>query len=193
MSAEANIVLPPILRSARELGMAGARVQDPALPASLGLPISAEGVTFSMAQSAAWVDHDHFAVGRWDGSLTLFRVSESEQRGPLIALAASGPSSEGIQMITWMAEKLIATSNDDHSLALWRPNDEWNRLTLIDQLEYDPSLGAANSGDVVAAGGDIWFGVGHANGFVSFWRAHTGGASYHMETVLDVRNPEPPS
>ncbi len=31
------------------------------------LPLKPSGTTFMMAQEAAWLDSDHYAVGRWDG------------------------------------------------------------------------------------------------------------------------------
>jgi hypothetical protein len=123
--------LPPVIRSERHLLRQGLSFPRGGLPAPSELPISAEGVTYNLAQTIAWVDADHFAVGRWDGTLTVFRFSEAKSKGPLITVAASSPSSEGVQMVTRVAPGVIATSNDHASLALWSPTPSWDRLRLV--------------------------------------------------------------
>jgi hypothetical protein len=67
--------IPPVLRSEQHLAEAGVPLLRAGALAPVALPISPEGVTFDMAQAAGFVDFDHFAVGRWDGSLTVFRFS----------------------------------------------------------------------------------------------------------------------
>ncbi len=191
MLVKDETAVPSVLRSERHLMESGVGLEPSDAHRQLALPISPEGVTFEMAQSAAWVDYDHFAVGRWDGSLTVFRFSESAQAGPLITIAASCPSAEGIQMITWVADRLIATSNDDRTLALWRPNENWDRLLLTKRLEYDPALGAANSGDVTIVDGQLWLAVGHANGFLSLWRGKPDGSGLEFADAADLRNERP--
>ena len=155
------------------------------------LPITSEGVTYNMAQSIGWVDPDHFAVGRWDGSLTLFRFSESREKGPLIAVAASSPCSEGVQMITWIAPRVFATSNDDRSIAVWSPNAEWSRLELAARLDYDPSFGAANSGEAFLLEDRVVLVVGHAEGFVTIWEGSDSGSGLRLTATVDVRSPMP--
>lgn len=181
--------LPAVLRSARELDTATRTTAD--LLAAVQLPITSEGVTFDMAQAAAWVDYDHFAVGRWDGSLTLFRFSDARERGPLIAVAASTPSSEGVQMIAWVAPSVFATSNDDATIAVWRPNPAWDRLELVSQLRYEANWGAAVSGDAFAHDGGVCLAVGHANGFVSFWCGSAAGDDLALVGSSDVRSSHP--
>ncbi|HEX7183593.1 MAG TPA: hypothetical protein VF756_17290 [Thermoanaerobaculia bacterium] len=144
-----------------------------------------------MAQAAAWVDFDHFAVGRWDGSLTLFRFSEARTLGPLIAVAASSPSSEGVQMITWLAPGVFATSNDDESIAVWSPTAAWDRLRNVATLTYDSRYGAANSGDAFELGSGLCFVVGHANGYVTIWRGNASGSEMALAAAVDVRSAKP--
>lgn len=191
MSTFERMPLPTVLRSEQHLLEKGLKFAPSDTLAPVELPISPEGVTFDMAQSAAWVDADHFAVGRWDGSLTLFKFSESKARGPLIAVAASSPSSEGVQMITWVAPGMIATSNDERSIALWKPNSAWDRLELAAELPYDPSLGAANSGDAFPFEGGVCMVAGHANGFVTIWKGEHDGTGLAQTAVIDVRNGSP--
>src|ERR1044072_607942 len=95
--------VPTVVRSRQDLEAQGISFlpRGALLPAQL--PITADGTTYSMAQEAAWIDQQHFAVGRWDGSLSIFAFNQSQTVGPLITAAVSSPSSEGVQMITWLA------------------------------------------------------------------------------------------
>ncbi len=191
MSAERSRSIPPVLRSEQHLVETGVPVRPFGALAPVALPISSEGVTFDMAQAAGWVDFDHFAVGRWDGSLTVFRFSESKTKGPLIAVAASTPSSEGVQMITWIGERVFATSNDDTSIAVWTPNEKWNHLECVSRLEHDPAFGAANSGDTLTIDTDVYLVAGHANGFATVWCGGQAGRDLHFVSSVDLRNDTP--
>lgn len=177
--------LPSVLRSERQLYAE----EGHAAPAAL--PISSEGVTYNMAQSIGWVDGDHFAVGRWDGSLTVFRFSESRDRGPLISVAASSPCSEGVQMITWIAPRVFATSNDERSIAVWRPNADWTRLELAARLDYDRSFGAANSGEAFLLGRRVVLVAGHAEGYVTIWEGSREGLDLRLAGTVNLRSERP--
>lgn len=177
--------VPSVVRSEQQLRAE----RGAAAPGAL--PITSEGVTYNMAQSIGWVDPDHFAVGRWDGSLTVFRFSESREKGPLISVAASSPCSEGVQMITWIAPRLFATSNDERSIAVWSPNADWSRLELAARLEYDPSFGAANSGEAFLLDDRVVLVVGHAEGFVTIWEGSEAGSDLRLTATSDLRSPTP--
>jgi hypothetical protein len=88
--------------------------------AATTLPIEDNGATFSMAQDTRWLDTDYFAVGRWDGSLDVFRFNPQESLGPLIRTAVSSPSSNGVQMITRLSSRAFVSSNDASSMIIWR-------------------------------------------------------------------------
>jgi hypothetical protein len=120
--------VPGVHRSRHALEAKGVRFRpaDAAVPTRL--PIQADGATYSMAQEAAWLDGEHFAVGRWDGSLTVFRFNPGQTSGPLITTGASSPASEGVQMITWLSPGRFATSNDTGSMIVWRSATSWADL-----------------------------------------------------------------
>src|SRR5690242_19797897 len=96
--------VPVVIRSRQDLEAQGVSFLPPGAVAPSQLPINEDGTTYSMAQEAAWIDTQHFAVGRWDGSLSIFSFNQSQTAGPLITTAVSSPSSEGVQMITWLAQ-----------------------------------------------------------------------------------------
>lgn len=87
-----DAAIPMVLRSRETL-----RADEAVMPAAL--PITAVGTTYTMAQEATWIDATHYAVGRWDGSLSIFTFTESATGGPIIAKAVNSPAQEGIQMI----------------------------------------------------------------------------------------------
>jgi hypothetical protein len=176
--------LPSVLRSEQHLPAEG----TPSVPDTL--PITPEGVTYNMAQSIGWVDADHFAVGRWDGSLTVFRFSESREKGPLISVAASSPCSEGVQMIAWIAPGVFATSNDERSIAVWQPNAQWTRLDLA-RLDYEPAFGAANSGEAFLIGERVVLVAGHAEGYVTIWEGARDGSGLGLAGTVDLRSKTP--
>jgi hypothetical protein len=178
--------VPSVIRSAQELLSQGIAAKSSHLLDEVSLPISSEGVTFDMAQSAAWIDSDHFAVGRWDGSLSLFRFSESRQKGPLIAVSASCPSSEGVQMIVHIGASMFVTSNDDSSVTVWKLTNLPTQLIQVDSLSYDIELGASVSGEIV--NGVLV--LGHANGLLSLWKRQND-SNFVQSATIDLRAARP--
>jgi hypothetical protein len=145
-----------------------------------------------MAQEAAWLDTQHFAVGRWDGSLSIFAFNNSPTAGPVISKAVNTPALEGVQMITWLAPGVFASSNDESSIIVWSsPSQTWTDLEPMATLAYDSALGVANSGDSIVVGNRLYLAVGHANGFISLWSSNPDGSSLEFYQSVDVRNPNP--
>jgi WD40 repeat protein len=145
-----------------------------------------------MAQETTWIDMQHFAVGRWDGSLSIFAFNASPTAGPVISRAVNTPAFEGVQMITWLAPGVFASSNDESSIIVWSsPSGNWTDLRVMATLPYDQSLGVANSGESVVLGTALYLAVGHANGFISLWSGNTDGSGLQFFQSLDVRNPNP--
>src|SRR5688500_11426557 len=57
------------------LGLAVALVaaRAPGDGPAVGLKLEKAGAKYTWAQVSSWLDREHFAVGRWDGTITLFR------------------------------------------------------------------------------------------------------------------------
>lgn len=158
------------------------------------LPIQAAGTTYTMAQEAAFIDDKHYAVGRWDGTLSLFAFTDSPTQGPLIAKAVNSPAQEGVQMIVPLEPALLAfaSSNDEQSLLIWASaTGDWSDLAIVATLGFDASLGVANSGATVDASGARYLVIGHANGYVSIWLQGSGIADWICTAVTDVRAAKP--
>ena len=184
--------VPPVLRSREHLAAQGISFLPAGTVAPTALPITADGVTYTMAQETTWIDMQHFAVGRWDGSLSIFAFNASPTAGPVISKAVNTPAFEGVQMITWLAPGVFASSNDESSIIVWSsPGGNWTDLQVMANLPYDPSLGAANSGESVNLGTQLYLAVGHANGFISLWSGNPDGSALQFLKSVDVRNPNP--
>jgi WD40 repeat protein len=147
-----------------------------------------------MAQETTWLDIQHFAVGRWDGSLSIFAFNDSPTAGPIISKAVNTPALEGVQMITWLAQGAFASSNNESSIIVWSsPSRNWTDLYAMAVLQYDASWGVANSGEtlVLANSSVLYLAVGHANGFLSIWAGNTDGTGLQLVKSIDLRNPKP--
>lgn len=192
-SSRSDVPVPAVLRSRQELASRGVSFLPSGAAAPTALPIQQDGATYSMAQEVSWLDDEHFAVGRWDGSLSVFRFNPGQFAGPLITTTASSPSSEGVQMITWLDPRTIVSSNDAGTMTVWRstPGASWADLVRAATLGYDPVLGEANSGDAFALGGQLYLVAGHANGYLTIWSGNLHANDLRLVTSVDVRAAHP--
>jgi hypothetical protein len=171
--------IPKPVRSLRDL------VDRGLAPPAARLPITRGGTTYSMAQEVRWLDDSHFAVGRWDGSLSVFEFETAPSTGPLIAAAVNSPEIGGVRSVSPLPGGALATSNNESSLTLWSTDTgAWSGLRVRAVVEHDPALGAAAAG--------VWAGTrlvtGHANGYLALW-SYTD--TLRFERAVDVRNPDP--
>jgi hypothetical protein len=181
--AAAAVPVPPVVRSRRALGETGF---------TSGLPLTQGGVTYDIAQEVVWVDTEHFAVGRWDGSMSIFSFETAQYAGPLINTVVNTPGEEGVQMITLLPGHVIATSNDNASLSLWlSPAGHWADLVSLGTRSYDPSLGVATNGAWLPAGQPSTLVVGHDSGYVSLWSYNPRARALSFVRSVGLQNPKP--
>lgn len=188
-----TLPLPPVIRSRQELAARGIAPapSSTAFQAST-LPITPDGTTFQMAQDTAWVDDHHFAVGRWDGSMSIFEYGAAPFGGPLIHEAVTSPAFAGVRMVAPLPGNALASANDDASIVLWwSPSGGWTDLTDVRVYGYDPALGAATSGLWVQGGAPSTLVVGHAAGFASIWKYNPAERKLALRRTVDLRNPTP--
>ncbi|HUZ25285.1 MAG TPA: hypothetical protein VMV07_16135 [Streptosporangiaceae bacterium] len=177
--------VPPALRSQQALTGAGPEQAST-------VPLTQGGTTYDMAQEVTWLDSEHFAVGRWDGSLSIFAFESAQYTGPLITTAVNTPAEEGVQMITRLPACAVVTSNDDASLGLWvAPAGQWADLRLARTVSYGSSLGVATSGTWLSAGSPSTLVVGHDSGFVSLWSYNPANRALIFSKSVNLQNPNP--
>lgn len=185
--------MPPVLLSRWELERRGQRFLAPNAQSATALPIEDNGATFAMAQDVRWLDVDHFAVGRWDGSLDVFRFNAQQFAGPLIRTAVSSPSSIGVQMITRLSARTFITSNDSESMIVWHRSDDamWTGLRPAARLTHDPVFGVATGGDTLTLGGMQYFVAGHSEGYLTIWARPLGTTNLQFMRPVDLRSANP--
>ena len=190
-SKESFSQVPGVIRSRLKLIEEGADFLAHGALTPSELPIESDGTTYNMAQTVRWIDNNHFAVGRWDGSLSIFRFNNSAQDGPVISNAVSSPASEGVQMVTYMDSGVFSSSNDDESVVIWESKSEkWDDLQELNTLRYKPDYGVANSGVSLKLEGKLYLVVGHSLGFLTIWEG-TDCTDLSLLKVLDIRAKEP--
>jgi WD40 repeat protein len=159
----------------------------PAAPATL--PLKALGTTYSMAQAVRWLDERSFAIGRWDGTLTVFRCATG---APVVSEAIAAPSLAGVEMIARIKDRLFASSNDAKSIVVWSADAGFEAgIRLKGTLPYDEAFGVANDGTTTTVGGVDYFVSGHANGYLLVWKVEGGGDNFTLVHTLDLRSPDP--
>ena len=169
------------------------QVATPSLLFARELPaqsIQLAGTTYERAQVLDWINDNTFAIGRWDGSITVFRTPAKGEYGPVITQAVAAPSGHGIEMLSAINDTTLITSDGADRLALWRKFSANGPLSFVRDLPYDPKFGTANSATVATINGEIRFVSGHENGFVLIWRPSVGD-SFELVDALDVHSTKP--
>jgi len=145
-----------------------------------------------MAQEVSWLDGSNFAVGRWDGSMSIFAYESAQYVGPLMSTVVNTPADEGVQMITPLGGGAIATSNENGSLAIWAaPLGRWSQLRLVSHPTYDSSLGVATNGAWLPVGNPSTLVVGHDSGYLSLWSYNPVGYRLSFRKSVNLQNPNP--
>ncbi|MEK6281743.1 MAG: WD40 repeat domain-containing protein [Acidobacteriota bacterium] len=161
-------------------------------PATTSLPLKGLGTTYSMAQAVRWLDERSFAIGRWDGTLTIFRRTHEQASAPVITAALVVPSVAGVEMIAQIKEMLFASSNDAKSIVVWCADTAIETgIRLKGTLTYDEAIGVANDGTTTEVDGVLYFVSGHANGYLLVWKVERGGEAFTLLHVFDLRSNNP--
>lgn len=173
----------PVIRSLLELG---------AIPDIEALPLTRLGTTFTMAQQACWVSLDQFAIGRWDGSLSIFNQTDSTTAGPIITTAVAAPADQGVQMLGWIAPNTFMSSNDASSMVVWNsPSGTFEDVSVTQTVQYDESYGVANSLTAQNLGSTQYIATGHENGFLLIWSANMDGTGVTFIRAVDLTSANP--
>jgi hypothetical protein len=174
--------IPPVLRSRQALQVGTEQT----------LPITQNGTTFNLAQEVRWLDSGHFAVGRWDGTMSIFEFETAPFVGPQVTAAVNTPSSQGVQMITPLPSSTLVTSNDSSSISIWSTTTgQWSDLRFRTTVGYDAALGVATNGVWFPVGSPTTLVVGHDSGYLSFWSFDPMKRSLKLYKTVNVQNPNP--
>ncbi|MET4320759.1 hypothetical protein [Bradyrhizobium sp. WSM1417] len=159
--------------------------------------IQPAGTTVAFAQTMSWFDKTHFAVGRWDGTISIFRVPNANEFGPVVTQAMALPSGRGVEMVAAVDQATIASSDTNDAIILWRRNaatagDTGKGFQAGERLTYDPSFGTANSGLSLAVAGQDYLVSGHEGGYILFWAKMADG-TFNLAKAVDARSKSTPA
>lgn len=161
-------------------------------PSPVTLPIKDLGTTYSMAQAVRWLDEHNFAIGRWDGTLTVFHRTDGPTGTPIISAALTVPSLAGIEMIARIKRSLFASSNDARSIIVWCADGSLKEgIRIKETLFYEEMVGVANDGTTTEVDDVLYFVSGHANGYLLVWKVEGDGEAFKLLHTLDIHSPSP--
>ncbi len=155
------------------------------------------GSTALFAQVMDWFGSKHFAVGRWDGTVSLFRTQETGEFGPVLTQAFGVPSGHGVEMLTAFNASTLVTSDGADAVTVWRrpatvAGDAGQGFMLAERISFDKNLGSANSGTTADINGIRYLATGHENGWVVLWQVD-GDGHFRVTKTIDVRSPNHPA
>ncbi len=155
------------------------------------------GATPAFAQTMAWFDETHFALGRWDGTISIFRVPQANEFGPVVTQAMALPSGHGVEMIAAVDDATIVSSDTNDALIVWRrmttsTGESGKGFEVGQRLSYDTGYGTANSGLSLAVSGQQYLISGHESGYVVFWTKMTDG-TFKFAKAVDAKSTSAPA
>jgi len=166
--------------------------ESAAPPKSVGLPVKDLGTTYSMAQAVRWLDEHTFAIGRWDGTLTVFHRRVGPACAPIISAALTVPSFGGIEMIAKIKQSMFASSNEAQSIIVWQGGRSVDGgIRFQKTLFYDDAIGIANDGTTTECDGRLYFISAHANGFLLIWHVVEDCETFKLLHTIDLRSSNP--
>ncbi len=143
---------------------------------------------FARAQMVDWIDSETFVVGRWDGSLSIFRVPHTGEWTPVLLQTRATAAGAGVELAAALDEETILFSNSENELGLWmRSGSRGFGDPLV--VAYDTAYGIANSVTTLRYQGDDLVVTGHSNGFAVVWKR--SGQSLTFLRVVDLKSGEP--
>lgn len=126
-------------------------------------------VVYNMAQQTEWIDEKELAIGRWDGTVTIFRRDDSSEIPARLIQTMKTPSGLGIQMLGVISGFGIIASNTEDSMVVWVRFGDNQKYFFKQFLYFDNKLGMVNSFSDFVVNNQRIIVTGHANGYLTVW------------------------
>lgn len=179
-----------MLLTAALLGLGPSTVIAKDLPAQTLQPA---GATVLFAQTMDWYDDTHFVIGRWDGTLSFFRIPGPNEWGPVVVEAIAVPSGQGVEMVVALDQDTIVSTDGREALVVWNASQtDPENFELAQRVTFDPAHGPANSGLAIDVAGQNYLVTGHEDGFLLVWTVGTDG-TLTLNKQIDARSSVAPS
>lgn len=157
-------------------------------PAHSQNQLTAAYTEYTRAQVMDWIDDQSFVVGRWDGSIAVFRVPNASEATPVLLQVRANAADGGVEMVAALDSRTVIFSEGPGAVAMWTKGT----TPLFDgyaSFAHDPSLGIANSATLAPGSGQGFLVTGHANGFAEVWERR--GDSLSPLRTVDLRSSNP--
>jgi WD40 repeat protein len=145
-------------------------------------PLSTE---YTRVQVADWLDDTRFAVGRWDGSISIFRIPKEGEFTPVLLSTRATTNGDGVEMIIALGDGFILSTDTSTNLKIWSDTAQVPDINV----KVDSKFGMANSGAVILGANGTKVITGHTNGYLVVWRYKPG--SLIFERAIDARSSDP--
>ncbi|MEM7135009.1 MAG: WD40 repeat domain-containing protein [Myxococcota bacterium] len=155
---------------------------------SVNSSMQVTGQTYAMAQQVRWLDGEHFVVGRWDGTISVFISPDDAADDPKLVAALAMPDGAAVRMIAVQNPDTFVSSSGEDSLVIWRKVSATEFSPEV--VEYPAGHGFAVSGLFVSRDGEDHFITGHENGDLLIWSTTPDGRLSLVRTV-DLRMKDP--
>jgi WD40 repeat protein len=148
--------------------------------------LSITASTYSRAQVVCWLNENRFAVGRWDGTVSIFRPPLKGEYGPTLTEVLMLPSGKPAEMLLPIGKDAFVSSNDPSSLVFWTQTNGHEQVCQT--ATYDPQYGEANSAVIATNAGATFLVTGHSEGWILIWEVSD---TLHFLRAVSVRSKNP--
>ncbi|MCE3268875.1 MAG: hypothetical protein K0R49_1127, partial [Burkholderiales bacterium] len=153
-----------------------------------------KGTTYDNAQTITQLDKNHFAVGKWDGTIQIIKSTPKSKPPYAPTVIQTISLNNGVQMLANLDldNGIFISSNGNDSLIIWHKNSR-NKYESSSEVRYDdyaPDAGIANSGTSVFYNGTHYFISGHENGYIIIWQFTEKNILKYIKTV-DIQSKTP--
>jgi WD40 repeat protein len=151
-------------------------------------PLTPVSTEYTRVQIADWIDKSTFAVGRWDGSLAIFRVGAKPVETMTLDQSFITSSGDGVEMVGALDKQTVIFSDGASQLGML-VRSTTGQFAAPTPVPYDSTYGVVNSFTSSRVSGTDLVITGHANGFALVWK-RTGGTLSLLQAI-DLKSAQP--
>ena len=140
---------------------------------------------YTRAQTSDWLDDEQFAVGRWDGTISVFRRPMSGEYTPVLTNVWRTHDGSGVEMLHSLDGNSLMFSNGPSAVSIRTLDGSSSQADFT----YDPAFGVANSALSGNHNGQQLVITGHANGQIVIWNRI--GSTIELVDHLNLASPDP--
>jgi WD40 repeat protein len=151
-------------------------------------PLAPVSTEYTRVQVADWIDGSSFAMGRWDGSLSIFQVGAKPTFAVKLVQSFVTSGGDGVEMVGTLDQRTVIFSDNASQLGiLTRMANELFGAPRM--APYDSAYGVADSVTSLHEGGVDLVVTGHANGFALVWER--SGDKLSLLRTIDLKSANP--